>query len=140
MYDPDNGSLLKVIPHNKDDSQDLFRSLQNAGSSYGITTEFLYRIYPGPEIKPALMLIYMENENDLKNLDRVVLSGKYHVHVALVQGEELPLVVKVFTKFLDIMKLLQGRNNAAVGIVGVDNFPKPGQITTDLDKFGAHLR
>ena len=82
----------------------------------------------------------MENENDLKNLDRVVLSGKYHVHVGLVMLKELPLVGKVFTKFLDIMKLLQGRNNAAVGIIGVDNFPKPGQITTDLNKFGAHLR
>ena len=131
---------MKVIPHDINNTQHLFRSLQNAGSSYGITTEFLYRIYPGPEVKPALMLIYIENENDMNNLERMVLSGKFHVHVGLVMLERLDLIGKGFTKFLDAMKVLQGRNNAAIGIVGVDNFPKPGQITTDLDQFAAHLR
>ena len=138
MYDPDSSKLLKVIPHNKDNSQDLFQSLQNAGSSYGITTEFLYRIYPGPEVKPALMFVYIENENDLNNLERLVLSGAYHVHVAYLHWASL--VGEGVRKFFEIMRLLHGRNNAAVPIIGVDNYPKPGQITTDLDKFAAHLR
>ena len=81
VIDPNSGDLIKVIENNKEDAQDLFKALQIAGSSYGITTEFLYRIYPGPEVLPALMFVYIENERDLRSLDKVVLSGLYHVHL-----------------------------------------------------------
>ena len=47
----------------------LFKSLQLAGSSYGIVTEFLYRIYPSPEIQPVITLIYIEDKSDLWKLD-----------------------------------------------------------------------
>ena len=47
----------------------LFKSLQLAGSSYGIITEFLYRIYPSPEIQPVITLIYIEDKSDLWKLD-----------------------------------------------------------------------
>ena len=94
VIDPDSGELIKVIENNKEDAQDLFKSLQNAGSSYGITTEFLYRIYPGPEVMPALMFVYIENERDLRNLDNVVLSGLYHVHLGLVLQDKFYSTVK----------------------------------------------
>ena len=94
VIDPDSGDLIKVIENNKEDEQDLFKALQNAGSSYGITTEFLYRIYPGPEVMPALMFVYIENERDLRCLDKVVLSGLYHVHLGLVLQDKFYSTVK----------------------------------------------
>ena len=94
VIDPDSGDLIKVIENNKEDAQDLFKALQNAGSSYGITTEFLYRIYPGPEVMPALMFVYIENERDLRSLDKVVLSGLYHVHLGLVLQDKFYSTVK----------------------------------------------
>ena len=94
VIDPDSGDLIKVIENNKEDAQDLFKALQNAGSSYGITTEFLYRIYPGPEVMPALMFVYIENQRDLRSLDKVVLSGLYHVHLGLVLQDKFYSTVK----------------------------------------------
>ena len=47
----------------------LFKSLQLAGSSYGIVTEFLYRIFPTPETQPVITLIYIEDKADLWKID-----------------------------------------------------------------------
>ncbi len=47
------------------DDHGLYQSLQLAGSSFGIVTEFHYRIYKGPEVKPVVALVYIENKADL---------------------------------------------------------------------------
>jgi hypothetical protein len=47
----------------------LFESLQLAGASYGIVTEFLYSIFPEPEVQPVITLIYIEDKSDLWKLD-----------------------------------------------------------------------
>ena len=52
-----------------DHDGNLFKSLQLAGSSYGIVTEFLYRIYPTPETQPVITLIYIEDKSDLWKID-----------------------------------------------------------------------
>ena len=57
----------------------LFRSLQLAGSSFGITTEFHYGIYDGPEVLPVIAFVYIENTKDLANFQRAALSGRYYV-------------------------------------------------------------
>ncbi len=36
-----------------------YRSMTGAGQSYGIVTEFLYKIYPKPETLPILAMIYL---------------------------------------------------------------------------------
>ena len=55
---------------------DLFKSLQLAGSSYGITTEFVYRIYDTPEVKPVLILVYIDDEMDLRNFESAAFDGR----------------------------------------------------------------
>ena len=40
---------------NSPESGDLFFSLKGAGTSYGVVTEFLYKVYPVPETKPVLV-------------------------------------------------------------------------------------
>ena len=47
------------------DDHDLYKSLQLAGSSFGIITEFHYRIYNVPDMKPVVALVYIENKVDL---------------------------------------------------------------------------
>ena len=55
----------------------LFRSLQLAGGSFGIATEFTYGVFDGPEVLPVCAFVYIENQNDLANFERAALSGRY---------------------------------------------------------------
>ena len=47
-----------------------------AGSSFGITTEFLYRVYNTPEVRPTLVLVYIDDEKDLQNFERAAFDGR----------------------------------------------------------------
>ena len=40
-----------------------------AGSSFGIVTEFHYRIFPEPEVLPVVAVIYIEDKADLWRID-----------------------------------------------------------------------
>ena len=51
------------------DDHNLFKSLQLAGSSFGIVTEFHYRIFPEPEVQSAIALVYIEDKSDLWKID-----------------------------------------------------------------------
>ena len=57
----------------------LFRAMGGAGSSFGIVTEFLYKIYPRPETLPIIAMIYLENKYDLRKLEEASKDGRYHV-------------------------------------------------------------
>ena len=50
-----------------------------AGSSYGIVTEFLYKIYPRPETQPIIAMIYIEDNYDLRKLEKAAKDGRFHV-------------------------------------------------------------
>ena len=65
----------EVIPHGYDN--DLRFALRTAGSSYGITTEFRYKIYPRPETLPFLIPVFIEGPEDFRALERVAASGRY---------------------------------------------------------------
>merc|ERR1712198_219117 len=56
-------SLVKTVAHT--DSNNLFFALRGAGSSFGIVTEFLYMINEIPEADPAVLLCWVESDNDL---------------------------------------------------------------------------
>ena len=61
------------------DDYGLFNSLQLAGSSFGVVTEFHYRIFNGPELLPVFALVYMEDEWDLRNYEAAGNHGRYHL-------------------------------------------------------------
>jgi hypothetical protein len=61
------------------DDHGLFFSMTGAGQSYGIVTEFLYKIYPKPETLPILAMVYLENPYDVRKLEKVAMDGRYHV-------------------------------------------------------------
>ena len=54
----------------------LFRSLQMAGSSFGIVTEFHYGLFEGPEVLPVYAFVYIENKKDLANFERAGINGR----------------------------------------------------------------
>ena len=54
----------------------LFRSLQLAGGSFGITTEFYYGIFDGPEVLAVWTFVYIENARDLENFQRAATHGR----------------------------------------------------------------
>ena len=45
----------------------------------GITTEFLYKIYPRPETLPCLALIFIENGEDLKRIEKAAQDPRYQI-------------------------------------------------------------
>lgn len=75
VVDPDSGRAVHQLEHD----HGLFQAMKGAGSSYGIVTEFLYKIYPRPETLPIIAMIYIENAYDLRKLEKAALDGRYHV-------------------------------------------------------------
>ena len=62
-----------------EDDSGLFKAMGGAGSSFGIVTEFLYKIYPRPETLPIISMIYLENQYDIRRIEKASLDGRYHV-------------------------------------------------------------
>ncbi len=58
---------------------DLFFALKGAGSNFGIVTEFLVRVYPHPETKPALVFIFFRSTYEFQKLQKLSDSGRYQV-------------------------------------------------------------
>ena len=44
----------------------MFLALKGAGTSFGIVTEFLYKVYDVPETKPALIPVIIKDIKDLR--------------------------------------------------------------------------
>lgn len=68
-----------VIPHGYEN--DLRFALRSSGPSFGIATEFRYKIYPRPETLPMLIPIFIENSYDFQRLQRASEQGRYGILV-----------------------------------------------------------
>ena len=58
---------------------DLWFAMKGAGTSFGITTEFKYKVYEKPETKPAVFLAYIHGPSDFKKIESVVEAGRFQV-------------------------------------------------------------
>ncbi len=58
---------------------DLFYALKGAGSSYGIVTNFVYKVYPRPETQAVLMFVFMRNHKDWLKLQKLSDKGRYMI-------------------------------------------------------------
>ena len=138
------GNVTKINPYSGSqiqlrDDYNLFRSLQYAGSSFGVVTEFHYRIFKGPELLPAFAVVYIDDELDLFNFQRATLDGRYSMafyagyffkDLDLMSMDKLGLnLTRLLLKLLPILRLQRKR---PVGlIILVDNYPVVNQIKTD---------
>ena len=74
-------------------------ALKGAGASFGIVTEFLYKVYPGPETLPIYLLVWIEDTKDLLNLQEaafnphcpysIVLNNAYSIFYILYSIQEI---------------------------------------------------
>ena len=74
VIDPESGHQQQMA-----DSNSLYRSLQFVGSSFGIVTEFHYRIFDGPEMLSISALVYIDDDQDLLRFQNAALDGRYSV-------------------------------------------------------------
>ncbi len=77
------GNAVSTVPSSGDD--DLFFALKGAGSNFGVVTEFLYRVHPGPETKPAVLFIFMSSAYDFLKLQKLSDSGRYQLAAYRIQ-------------------------------------------------------
>lgn len=83
VIDPDNGSIIRVVDNY--DGVDLFTSLQHAGASYGITTQFQYRIYEEPEVHPTHIPIYLTSWEDMEAFEKMAFENeKFHMMINII--------------------------------------------------------
>ena len=56
--------------------------MRGAGSSFAIATEFLYQIYPQPETRPAVVLVWINSMKDLWRIQRAAYdTSKYSIAI-----------------------------------------------------------
>lgn len=148
VVDPLSGTAKYQL----DDDHGLFDAMKGAGASYGIVTEFLYKIYPRPETLPIIALIYIENPYDLRKLEKAALDGRYHLSWFVpyafrdleLSGNtaDTALGIKVLPK---ILKSLAMKNVEPIFVHVVDNDPNVGRHTDRhkamefLKEFGIQL-
>ena len=156
-----NGNIIKVSESNLttidtktgyqqqiEDKHKLFRSLQFSGSSFGIVTEFHYRIFSGPELLPAYALIYIDDEYDLLNFQNAALDGRYSMTIYFayfftplnfLYKDLVPQnVFRILLKSLPILRLQRKRPIATV--IMVDNYPYLNQDRTNKKRAYAFLK
>ena len=119
----------------------LYRSLQLAGSSFGVVTEFHYRIFQGPEILPSIALVYIEDRADLWKLQKAGLDGRYSISMHISMWfTPIDLFDKemrsrtIFRLLLKFLPKLQFRRASPVIIAIVENFPRKYQLKTNKEK------
>ena len=56
-------------------------ALRGAGPSFGIVTEFLYKVYPHPETLSCVLLVYIENSYHLQKLVKAGEDGRYGITI-----------------------------------------------------------
>ena len=123
----------------------LFQALKGAGSSFGIVTEFVYKIYPRPETLPTIVLIYMETESDIRNLERAAMDGRYHLTWYVIypfRDAETSFQFKNILNWrigigikylLHFLKITAGAKINPILVQMVDNDPEAGRYTSRLE-------
>ena len=123
-----------------EDSVGLYRSLQLAGSSFGVVTEIHYRIFDGPELLPTIALVYIDDRTDLWKFQKAGLDGRYQLslHVSywftplnwLARERRSVTFLRLLIKFLPLLRFRKAR---PVILAIVDNFPKKYQNRTNKE-------
>ena len=75
-----NGKRVKEI-YDHDLVPNLRYGLRAAGPSFGIVTEFLYKVYPHPETLSCVVLVYVKTGKDLEKLVKAGQDGRYGISI-----------------------------------------------------------
>ena len=83
----------------------------------GITTEFLYKIYPRPETLPCLAFIFVENGEDLKGIEKAAKDPRYQISLYATYVFRDMSIKVWFYHFLDLEQIKFPKMNIIVGSI-----------------------
>merc|ERR1719394_1812660 len=134
----------RSVPHTADNN--LFTALRGSGSSFGIVTEFLYMIYPGPEADPAVLLAWIENEADLETIHRAAkATNDYSITVSQEFANEFwkkeltQVVYEMYPDIMNTLKAINFKSSYPVPLTVTDITPHSGH-KTDSNKAAEYMR
>jgi hypothetical protein len=55
--------------------------MRGSGASFGIVTEFLYKVYPKPETLSCAVMTYMTSSKDFERLYKASQDGRYGISI-----------------------------------------------------------
>ena len=77
--------LFQISSVPNENENELFFAMKGAGSNFGITTEFLYRVYPHPETRPVVLFMFLQSVKDFLKLQTLSDSGHYQLAAYRIQ-------------------------------------------------------
>jgi len=126
--------IPRTIPHTQDNN--LFFALRGAGSSFGIVTEFLYMIRESPEADPAVLLCWVETEQDLELIHEAAKNTKdYSITVSQEFANEFwkkeltQVVYELYPGIMTGLKDLNRKSGFPVPLTVTDISPNSGHKT-----------
>jgi len=103
----------RKVPHTEENN--LFFGLRGAGSSLAIVTRFYYIIHTEPETRPAIVLIWLDNEEAVERMMKVISNTKKYSFMVNHQISSMdfwkrPLLFPMMQVFPLVMQLLKQAN------------------------------
>jgi len=133
------------------DSNNLFFALRGAGSSYGVVTQFKYIVHEVPEAKPAILLAWADNSDDLAAIKAAgQASPDYSVTISLEYAQDFwqnalasPIYRVLFPPIMRILRTLgrirDGTDSYPVFLTVTDIRPEAGR-TTEVQRAVDHVK
>lgn len=124
---PDRTQVISPQPETilHTSENNLFFALRGAGSSYGVVTEFRYIVHQEPETRPAILLAWADNIQDLEAIRTAAQgSSDYSITISLEYARDFwenAVTTKIYTLlFPPIMEMLR---NIGRKTQGSDSYP-----------------
>jgi len=134
----------RTVVHTEENN--LFFALRGAGSSFGIVTEFIYMISETPEADPAVLLAWVETEEDLTAIHNAAKNtNDYSITVSQEFANEFwkkeltQVVYELYPGIMTGLKNLNRKSGFPVPMTVTDITPTSGH-KTDSNKAAAYMR
>merc|ERR1719376_1884156 len=134
----------RTVVHTEENN--LFFALRGAGSSFGIVTEFIYMISETPEADPAVLLAWVETEEDLAAIHNAAKNtNDYSITVSQEFANEFwkkeltQVVYELYPGIMTGLKNLNRKSGFPVPMTVTDITPTSGH-KTDSNKAAAYMR
>merc|ERR1711892_1075893 len=125
---------IRTISHTE--SNNLFFALRDAGSSFGVVTEFLYMINETPEADPAVLLCWVESESDLTAIHNAAkATNDYSITVSQEYANEFwkkeltQVVYELYPGIMETLKNINFKSGYPVPLTVTDIRPNSGHKT-----------
>merc|ERR1719187_34342 len=134
----------RTVVHTEENN--LFFALRGAGSSFGIVTEFLYMINTTPEADPAVLLAWVETEEDLTAIHNAAKNtNDYSITVSQEFANEFwkkeltQVVYELYPGIMETLKQVNFKSGYPVPLTVTDISVNSGH-KTDAAKAAEFMR